>query len=72
MCIKSYSELKEKKALKKEQLAYIKAKLCVDYSQLAYKLTDSGIVWWNRIMFGIQVCKQVKEVYQSFRQSRQE
>jgi len=72
MYIKSYSELKEKIALKEERLAYIEAKLCADYSQLTYKLMDDGVNWWKKIMFGIQVYKQVREVFRHFRQNKPE
>jgi predicted phosphoribosyltransferase len=68
MYIKSYSELKERKELKKEQMAYIETKLCADYSQLTYKLMDDGVNWWKKIMLGIQIYKQAREVYRHFRQ----
>jgi hypothetical protein len=68
MYIKSYSELKEQMALKEERLTYIKTKLCADYSQLSYRLMDDGFNWWKKIMLGIQIYKQAREVCRYFRQ----
>jgi hypothetical protein len=75
MYIKSYSELKEKKELKKEQLIYVKTKLYADYFQLAYtatKLRDNGLNWWKKIMFGIRIYKQVREIFRHFKKRKEE
>ncbi len=69
MYIKSYSQLKEKKELKKQQLDFLKVRLFADYYQLVYsaeKVKD-GFNWWKRIMFGIQLYKQAREVFRRFR-----
>ena len=70
--IKSYSQLKEKKELKQEQLTYIKARLYTDYYQLVYttEKVKNGLGWWKKIMLGIQIYKQVREVFQHFKKHR--
>ena len=72
MYIKSYSQLQERKALKKEQLTYMRAKLYTDYFQLIYtaeKIKD-GLIWWKNILFGIEIYKQAKGIFQHFRKRR--
>jgi len=73
MCyIKSYSQLKEKKELKKEQLTYMKAKLYTDYYQFVYTTEKirNGFDWWKKIMFGIEIYRQVKKICQYFRRQK--
>ncbi len=70
--INSYSQLKEKKELKKEQLTYIKAKLYTDYYQLVYtkEKIKTGFDWWNKIMLGIEIYKQGKKICRYFKKKR--
>ena len=73
MCdIKSYSQLKKKKELKKEQLTYLKARLCADCYQLTYttEKVRNGYVWWKRIMLGVEVYKQAGKIFQHFKKQR--
>ena len=69
MYIKSYTQLQELKELKKEQLTYIKAKLYADYFQWVHTVERirDGFNWWKNIMFGIEIYKQAKGIFQYFR-----
>jgi len=71
MYIKSYSQLKEQKELKKEQLTNIKARLLADYYHFVYtkEKIKSGFDWWKRIMFGIEIYKQVKGIFSYFKKN---
>jgi len=67
--IKSYSQLKELKELKHKQLSNAKVRLYADYYQLAYtsEKIKNGMDWWKKIMLGIQIYKQVRNVFHYFR-----
>ncbi|MDR1729865.1 MAG: hypothetical protein LBR52_04305 [Prevotellaceae bacterium] len=72
MHIKSYSQLKEQKEFKKEQLLYVKAKLHADYYKYIYTKEKliSGLDWWKKIIVGIEIYKQAKGIFRHFRKKR--
>jgi hypothetical protein len=72
MQIKSITQLREKKELKKEQIEYIKSRLYYHRNQFDYKQKQvkDGYNWIGKLLWGIEIFRQGKRIIQRVKGSR--
>jgi len=65
MDIKSYDQLKEEKALKREQLQLIRMRMEINCSKIAYTMEKikENFLWLKRIKKGIQVYRSISSLW---------
>jgi hypothetical protein len=68
MQVKSITQLREKKEIKKEQIEYAKTRLHLHWNQLDSKRKNAN--WLGKLLWGIGLFKQGKKIVGRIKDSR--